>query len=405
MPDISEMNQELVKVFNINLCYNNIAVTNLTVQNLRNKDHIIVSFDENMKSKQCIKYLNTLKEKIIKRSYKAEKAADVSYNLKSFPFNFDKGQLDKYDKGRKRFLVEIDEGVVFNLKCYLAKALARDIKENIGKKFGVKYAAEHMYDTSFDKDSYLYCMLFRDKALQMYFINSFLSKIERYENAPASSEDYLRVDGSYVYIKKSIFDNIEFIKDIEAHNASLICRDFQTPSSKNKVVENLKFPIVDFIRRMNIPVRSMFRTSYRGSDEDSILVPIVYQTPIVDQDEVRFLDRNDVSKINSAFDMEILSDVGESISARLQRSNSSDGIVYGIDFSDLDISCCVMNTIMENSVINKNYELSIDPELHFRALSPFDGKGGGLPDSSLDETGTQQYSPRSSSEAGKLFPL
>lgn len=338
MPNISEINQELVKAFNTNLCCHNIAFTNLTVQNLDGKDHIVISFDKNMKHGQRMKYLSALKDKIIKRSYKDEKAAGVSYNLQSFPFNFNKGRLEKDNKG-KRFSVEIDEGVVFNLKCYLAQALAGDVQEDMGKKFGVKYVREHIYDISFDRSSYLLCMRFDDWKLKVYFINSFSSKIARYEeNAP---RDYLEIIGNCVYIKKSIFDNVEFIKDIEAHNASLICRDFEISIKEDRRLESLKFPIIDFIHRIGIPVYHLFHTSYKGSDENSVLIPIVAKSGKGN----RLLDDNDAYKINSTFNMEILSDVSESISVRLPKSDSSDGIIYGIDFSDLDIACwCCLKT-------------------------------------------------------------
>lgn len=360
MPNISEMSRELVRVFNINLCYNNIIFTNLTVQNLYDRDHIVILFDGSMDPKQCMKYLGSMKEKIVKRFYKDEKAAGVCFDLKSFPFAFDKRQLHKDNQGRVKFLVPMDKGVVFNLKSYLARALVGDINERMGDKFGGKYVKKHAYSVDFDRSSYLHCTQFLDKELQDYFFDSFTEEIKSYPNPPSNC---LEVRDNYVYIKKGIFDNVEFIKDITTYNTSLICRDFRTPSKEDKDVENLKFPIIDFIRRMGIQVHSMFRTSYKGSDEDSILVPIVYQTPIVDQNKVRFLNKNDISKINSIFGMEILSDVGRNISTNLPKSDSSDSIVYGIDFSNVNISCCVMNKIMENSVINKKHELTIDPEL------------------------------------------
>ncbi|MDR2609254.1 MAG: hypothetical protein LBC06_01510 [Rickettsiales bacterium] len=400
MPNIDQMNQELVRTFNINLCYNSTVVTNLTVQNLYGEDYIVISFDKNMDSKQYVGYLSDIEERIVKRFYKNKQAAGVCFNLESFPFAFNKGQLCKDNQEREKFLVPMDEGVVFNLKSYLANAFIGDTNEDIGNKFGEKYAKKYMGSVNFNRDFYLHCMQFRDKTLQDYFVSSFSSKIQRYENAPG---DYLKVKGDCVYIKKGIFDNVEFIKDIEAHNASLICRDFQTPSAKNKVVENLKFPIVDFIRRMGIPIHSMLRTSYEGSVEDSILVPIVNSQL---KKGGRFLDSDDADKINSVFNMEVLSDLGQYISIKLPKSDNFDGVVYAIDFSDLDISCCVMNTIMENSVINKNHELTIDPELQLSLSLPLkkkprlsssssvnedEGACAGLPksmDSSLDEACT-----------------
>ncbi|WP_434732543.1 hypothetical protein [Wolbachia endosymbiont of Zygogramma bicolorata] len=359
MPNISEVNRELVKAFNINLRFNSIAVTNLTVQNLHGKDHIVISFDKNMDSKQCMKYLNNMKEKIIKRSYRDEKAAGVSYNLKFFPFAFNTKHLPRDDKGRKKFSVEIDEGVVFNLKCYLAQALAGSIKVGIGNKFGVRYAKKSIYDASFDRNSYLYCMLFHDKGLQKDFVDLFSAEIEGYPNPPS---DYLEEKGNLVYIKKGIFDDIEFIKDIIAYNASLECRYLQTPSAKNNTVDKLKYIMIDFIdRAADIPVRTITRTSYVDKKEDSVLIPLVQNGKFLG-----FLSKDDAYDLNRTFGDAVVTRIE---SHRLKNPYWSSDYVYAIDFADVDISYCVLNKIMESSVINKDHELSIDPEL-VRALSP-----------------------------------
>ncbi|WP_353286281.1 hypothetical protein [Wolbachia endosymbiont (group A) of Crataerina pallida] len=353
MPNISEVNRELVKAFNINLRFNSIAVTNLTVQNLHGKDHIVISFDKNMNSKQCMKYLNNMKEKIIKRSYKDEKVAGVSYNTEFFPFTFNTKHLPRDNKERKKFSVEIDEEVVFNLKCYLAQALAGDVKEGMGKKRNPKYLRKHIYDTSFDRDSYLYCMLFRDKGLQKDFVDSFLAEIEGYPNPPS---DYLEVKGNLVYIKKGIFDDIEFIKDIIAYNTSLECRYLQTPSAKNKTVDKLKYTIIDFIDRVaDIPVRTITRTSYVNSKEDSVLIPLVQNGKFLE-----LLTEDDAYNLSRVFDDAVVTKIK---SHHLKNPYWSDNEVYAIDFSDVNIAYCVLNKIIESSVINKDHELSVDPEL------------------------------------------
>ncbi len=355
MPNMS--NQELVRAFNINLRFNGIAVTNLTVQNLHGKDHIVISFDKNMDSKQCMKYLNNMKEKIIKRSYRDEKAAGVSYNLKFFPFAFNTKHLPRDDKGRKKFSVEIDEGVVFNLKCYLAKALVGDIKEKMGKKFGVERIKKSIYDTSFDRNSYLYCMLFHDQGLQKDFVDSFSAEIEDYPNPPS---DYLEEKGNLVYIKKGIFDDVEFIKDIIAYNASLECRYLQTPSAKNKTVDKLKYTIIDFIdRAAGIPVRTITRTSYVDKKEDSVLIPLVQHNNFLE-----LFTEGDADDLNRVFGDAVVTRIE---SRCLKNPYWSSNYVYAIDFADVDISYCVLNKIIESSVINKDHELAIDPE---RALSP-----------------------------------
>lgn len=360
MPNISEVNRELVKAFNINLRFNGIADTNLTVQNLCGKDHIFILFDKNMSSKQCMSYLSDLEDKIIKRSYRNKKAADISYKLQSFPFTFHKNQLSEDNKGRNRFSVVIDEKVVFNLKCYLAQALAGSIKVGIGNKSGVEYAKKSIYDASFDRNSYLYCMLFHDKGLQKDFVDSFLAEIEGYLNPPS---DYLEEKGNLVYIRKSIFDDIEFIKDIIAYNASLECRYLQTPSAKNKTVDKLKYTMIDLIdRAADLPVRTITRTSYVHSKEDSVLIPLVQSGKFLG-----FLSKDDAYDLNRTFGDAVVTRIE---SRRLKNPYWSSDYVYAIDFADADISYCVLNKIIESSVINKDHELSIDPELRLQALSP-----------------------------------
>ncbi|WP_425386517.1 hypothetical protein [Wolbachia endosymbiont (group A) of Barypeithes pellucidus] len=365
MPNVSEINQELVRAFNINLCKNDIVMTNLTVQNLhRNfhkEDHIVISFDKSMGADQCMKYLNDMKEKIVEEFCEDESSASMSFNISFFPFKFSKKQLNKDSKGRYKFSVPIDKDVVFNLKCCLAHVLAKDIKVNIGHEFGIGYAEENTGYVSFDRKSYLYCMRFNDWKLKVRFINLLSSKIARYGNVPM---DYLEIIDNRVYIEKSIFDNVEFIKNIVKDKASLICRDFEIPSAEDEVVEGLKFSIIDFIRRVGIPVDSVLRSSYLGNHENSILVPIAK-----DGNVDRVLTRKEVNNINNIFDINILRDIEGCTSPQHLPVFGRRGI-YGIDFANQEISYCVLNKIMENSVINKDHELSIDPELRLQALSP-----------------------------------
>ncbi|MGL9725858.1 MAG: hypothetical protein ACR5KV_04180, partial [Wolbachia sp.] len=61
-----------------------------------------------------------------------------------------------------------------------------------------------------------------------------------YENGP---KDFFKVKKDRVYIKKGIFDNPKFIKDVVRHRISLVCRDFQT--SRNEEGRTvLKFTVI-----------------------------------------------------------------------------------------------------------------------------------------------------------------
>lgn len=371
MPNI--VNQELVKAFNIILCHNEIAITNFTVQNvrqsLRNKDHIVILFDKSMDADQCMKYLDNMKGRIVETFCGNESTASLSFDMKSFPFNFNRSQLVD-SNGKYRFSVPIDQSIVFNLKCLLANGLARDITGAMGRDFGLEHVEGYTSDEIFDRKSYLYCMRFYDKRLQEYFIESFSATVKGYKNSPKRTDDFLKVKDNCVYIKASIFDDVKFIKNIIKHKASLECRDFEVPSSEDENVENLKFPIIALLRRMGIPADTILHTSYTGSGENSVLVPIIQMTSgIGGKENCRLLNKEEVNYVNRAFGMDVLRNVQDYTSPK-HLPVFGNGGVYGIDFYDKDISYCVLNKIVESSVINKRHELAIDPELHFRALSP-----------------------------------
>ncbi|MCX3065460.1 hypothetical protein [Wolbachia endosymbiont of Drosophila pseudotakahashii] len=356
----SEMNQALVKAFNISVCYNNIINTNLKVQNvhrgLRNKDHIVISFDKSMDADQCMKYLDNMKGRIVETFCGNESTASLSFDMKSFPFNFNRSQLVD-SNGKYRFSVPIDQSIVFNLKCLLANGLARDITGAMGRNFGLEHVEEYTSDESFDRKSYLYCMRFYGKRLQEYFIESFSATVKGYKNSPKRTDDFLKVKDNCVYIKKSLFDKTKFINEIEESQACLIGRDLQTSSSDDPAIGKIKYLITGFIRKACPPLYYAFHTSYSGNNEDSILVPIVSC-----DNYYRFLTKEEVDTINSSFGMVVLNNIESYTLPKHLPVFGSRGI-YGIDFSNKEISHCVITKIIKNSVINKDHELAIDPEL------------------------------------------
>ncbi|WP_341814782.1 hypothetical protein [Wolbachia endosymbiont (group A) of Chalcis sispes] len=99
-----------------------------------------------------------------------------------------------------------------------------------------------------------------------------------------------------------------------------------------------------------------------GRKDASVLVPV-----ILDDKGARLLTHEEALKLNYTFNNVVLGDLNSKTQAKLSVNGSSE--VYGIDFSNPYISHCVITKIIKNSVINKDHELSIDPELRFRALS------------------------------------
>ncbi|WP_265023992.1 hypothetical protein [Wolbachia endosymbiont (group A) of Epagoge grotiana] len=399
----SEMNQALVNAFNISVCYNNIINTNLKVQNvhrgLRNKGHIVISFDKSMDADQCMKYLDNMKGRIVETFCGNESTASLSFDMKSFPFNFNRSQLVD-SNGKYRFSVPIGQSIVFNLKCLLANGLARDITGAMGRNFGLEHVEEYTSDESFDRKSYLYCMRFYDKRLQEYFIESFSATVKGYKNSPKRTDDFLKVKDNCVYIKKSIFDKTKFINEIEESQACLIGRDLQTSSSDDPAIEKIKYLITGFIRKACPPLYYVFHTSYSGNNEDSILVPIVSY-----DNYYRFLTKEEVDTINSSFGMVVLNNIESYTSPKHLPVFGSRGI-YGIDFSNKEISHCVITKIIKNSVINKDHELAIDPELP-RTLLAEASQTQEFPKRSRDEGLERPPRQGSEREGGKrgLFQL
>ncbi|WP_353280366.1 hypothetical protein [Wolbachia endosymbiont (group B) of Silvanus unidentatus] len=372
MPNKSKINQELVKAFNSILRFSNAVVTNFTVKD----DHIVISFDDNMTLDRRIKYLSSMKEKIIQRFCPDESILDDNFYTKFFPFNFDQG---KSTVGNK-FLVPMRKEVVSNLKFLLANELARfttDLikeqkKEDKKSELGCEDLSDdieeeienhvdyNIIDEVFDKGSYLYGAECVDRNLQRSFVDLLSSRITGYENGPKKTKDFLEEKGNYVYLKKSIFDNPKLIKDIAKHKASSKCRDLEVSSTEDEMNDTLKLAVVDFICKAlpHLPIDSMWHTSHKESkDEYSILAPVIDCGNYIE-----FLNEKEVDHINNKVfgGTKVLRDVKDDIAERGLPTYGAEQI-YAIDFRNPDIAYCVMDKIMESSVINKDYKLSIDP--------------------------------------------
>ncbi|WP_341810924.1 hypothetical protein [Wolbachia endosymbiont (group B) of Chesias legatella] len=385
MPNKSKINQELVKAFNSILRFSNAVVTNFTVKD----DHIVISFDNNMTLDRRIKYLSSMKEKIIQRFCPDESILDDNFYTKFFPFNFDQG---KSTVGNK-FLVPMRKEVVSNLKFLLANELARfttDLikeqkKEDKKSELGYKNLSDdieqeieehvdyNIIDEVFDKGSYLYGAECVDRNLQRSFVDLLSSRIKGYENGPKKPKDFLEEKGNYVYLKKSIFDNPKLIKDIAKHELSFHCRDLEVSSTEDEMNDTLKRAIVDLICKAlpHLPIDSMWHTSHKESkDEYSILAPVIDCGNYIE-----FLNEKEVDHINNKVfgGTKVLRDVKDDIAERGLPTYGAEQI-YAIDFRNPDIAYCVMDKIMESSLISEDkdkvkYKLSIDPA-RVQAMKP-----------------------------------
>ncbi|RDD35283.1 hypothetical protein Wcon_00539 [Wolbachia endosymbiont of Cylisticus convexus] len=384
----SEINRELVKAFNAVLLFGETAFTNLTVENVKRsvlskQDHIVLSFEKNMNTHQCKEYLSNMRKSIVEKFCGDESAANDLFYTKFFPFKFDRGKWTKDNK----FLVPMEKEVVRNLKYLLANELIRfTIGSIIEDHPDEDYVEDNIYDKGFDRKSYLYCKGFDDGELQNSFVSLFSSNMENYENSPKKFKDFLEEEGNHVYLKKGIFDNLKFIQDIVKRRVSSICRSLDTPNGEVKTVDMLKFTVVDLLRKAGISVDRILRDSYSDSDEDSILIPIVSYN----NNDGRYLTREEVDRVNNMFGMVVLNNVEGHTS---QKSLLGSKGVYGIDFANPDIAYCVMDKIIESSVINKDHKLSIDParvlamQLPPQTLAPPEvEKDGASGDSGIETT-------------------
>uniref|UniRef100_A0A3B0IXT8 Uncharacterized protein n=1 Tax=Wolbachia endosymbiont of Aleurodicus floccissimus TaxID=2152762 RepID=A0A3B0IXT8_9RICK len=344
------VNQELVKAVSTNLYGNGIVLTNFNIEEKetgflwkQKKDYIVISFDRNMSTDQCWDYLSSMKGKIAKKFCGGESAIDLSFDKEFFPFNLNKGKLKAYE-GKYRYSVPIEEGVVFNLKCLLANGLAVDVTGAMGGKFGVKYAGQYISHEKFDGELYLYCMHFRNEVLRDYFIENFLSKVKGYKNSP---DDFLEIEGDSVYIKKGIFDNLEFIKEIQRDDACSITYDFQDTELQD--AKSFKDTMIDLINRKSGVLICATHLTPSG-----LIVPMTQDG----RESLRILKKSEADKINTAFNMKMLSAAEED---DLSEEVLVDGGTYTIDFSNPEISFSIVDEAMQNSLINKDYGLSIDP--------------------------------------------
>ncbi|OAL97402.1 MAG: hypothetical protein TV42_02140 [Wolbachia endosymbiont of Dactylopius coccus] len=349
----------LVSAFNVHNYARNTVKTNFTLQSRDEKDCIVVSFDKSMDTYQCGRYLDSIKRKIIREFYGIEESngaeildtAKLIFDVNSFPFYISDRDWSWDEQHGFKFVTPVDEGVIFNLKSHLASSLEKDVLEDM-----------RISSTTvpFNKGKYLCCSKFPDKKSRKEFEREFLSRMKaRYENVPKNP---LKVEGNDVYIR-DVFDDARFIDSVTRYKAWLTGMDLGVGNDVDHSVKSFK----------NMIIRSTYSVT-KVMIDGFILAPplngrvVSILTPITQNGkEIKLLTKEEVRAINRAFNNAVLDDISGRTQAKLSVNGSSE--TYGIDFSNPYISHCVITKIIENSVINKDHELSIDPELRLQALS------------------------------------
>ncbi|QIT36246.1 hypothetical protein [Wolbachia endosymbiont of Brugia pahangi] len=351
MPNIKKTVSALISAFNVNNYARRIIDTNFSVQRRDKKDCVIVSFDKGMDDYQCRRYLSDIKRRIICEFYDIEKdndkeilnTAELIFDIKSFPFDLSKGEwyLDE-DNNRLEFVTPIDPGVIFNLKSHLAASLAKDVR--------VDMPASTMFIKAPNKEGYLWQGEFPNTKLCEEFVNLFLSGIEqRYENIPQKP---LKVKDNDVYIK-DIFNDIQFVDSITRYTAWLVGMYLGVSSSDNYKVKLFKDMIIESVyQSTGIIIAGFMCASPLGRKEASILIPVIRSCK-----GARLLTCKEALILNETFNGAVFDDISGDTQAALTINGSS--WVCGINFSNPEISHCVINKIIENSVINEDHELAI----------------------------------------------
>ncbi|MFP3023519.1 MAG: hypothetical protein ACEY3K_11725 [Wolbachia sp.] len=390
MPNTNKY-RELVRAFNVILHYNNAIATNLVVEKGSYKDHIVISFDKNMDKEECMDYLSKLKESIVNTyygEYEIDERYDVaglSFDMNSFPFKCDKKFLEKDIRGKYKFSIPIDNKVVFNLKCLLANDcvysrknyLVAEDPDSMDKHWGEEVEVK-------DRKNYLYAIRFDSsgRELQDYFKDLLLKDIGEYRESP---EEALEIKGNDIYIKSNIFDEIEFINNIVRNTSMSDYRAFEVSNSDDLPSVDRKFSLVDLFHKagtsvntiMRVPCSDAIRPKFVTKGEKSILIP----GSNYGSDKLIVLKREEADHLNKIFGMDVLNNMEDYIDddTRSDLKLTGEGI-YAIDCANRNITYCVMNKVIESSVINKDYKLSIDPArvpaMKPQTLAPFEEKVG-----------------------------
>ncbi|WP_353288413.1 hypothetical protein [Wolbachia endosymbiont (group A) of Tromatobia lineatoria] len=359
MPNIETV-RALINAFNVHNYFSNTVKTNFKLQREGKKNYIVVSFDKSMDTYQCRRYLDSIKRKIIHEFYGIEESNDAEildtakliFDVNSFPFDINDRDWSWDEQHGFKFVTPVDKGVIFNLKSHLASSLKKDVLEGM--------PTCSIFTNAFDKKKYLWCGEFDNEELSQQFKSKFLSRMrERYKNVPKSP---LKVEGNDVYIK-DVFDDARFIDSVTRYKAWLTGMDLGVGNDVDHSVKSFK----------NMIIRSIYSVT-KVMVDGFILAPplngrvVSILTPITQNGKgIKLLTKEEVRAINRAFNHAVLDDISGRTQAKLSVNGSSG--IYGIDFSNPYISHCVITKIIKNSVINKDHELAIDPELRFRALS------------------------------------
>ncbi|QDH19365.1 hypothetical protein wCauA_06320 [Wolbachia endosymbiont of Carposina sasakii] len=376
--------KELVNAFNVSN-YGSKVNTNFVVEG----DNIVVKFNCGRRSAK--RYLSQMARDLVREYYSDEFVACHVFDLESFPFHFDKKWL-KYDKKTRitKLTVPIDSRVIFNLKVHFAEEFENDVEDRVIKKIDEKHhlgkkRIEETLNASIKQakmdpsSSYIKCLLFNGPNLQTYFVMALQAQMEEHG---CSYSDFYHIDGNKVYVKD--VENIGFIRNITEASKKEVGYNFYLQHSDNLKVKakHYKDAIGELIFRLTeISIHRYYYDEFIDKDKISNGDRFAFIPTIKEGNISRYLNRGEANKINAQFGYDLLTDIkGQTETTRSGRF----GGVYA--FSNRQIALLIP-VIIENSVINKDGQIEIDP---------------GLPRTLLAEASPTQEFPKRSCGEGTL---
>ncbi|WP_242049559.1 hypothetical protein [Wolbachia endosymbiont of Kradibia gibbosae] len=227
--------------------------------------------------------------------------------------------------------------------------------------------------------SYIKCLLFNGPNLQTYFVMALQAQMEEHG---CSYSDFYHTDGNKVYVKD--VENIGFIRNITEASKKEVGYNFYLQHSDNLKVKakHYKDAIGELIFRLTeISIHRYYYDEFIDKDKISNGDRFAFIPTIKEGNISRYLNRGEANKINAQFGYDLLTDIkGQTETTRSGRF----GGVYA--FSNRQIALLIP-VIIENSVINKDGQIEIDP---------------GLPRTLLAEASPTQEFPKRSCGEGTL---
>lgn len=356
--------KELINAFNVSN-YGSKINTNFVVEG----DNIVVKFNCDQGSAK--KYLSQMAGDLIREFFPDEYVAGHFFDLRSFPFHFDKKWL-KYDKKTRitKLTVPIDSRVIFNLKVHFAEICTRRIEARMSmelEEFGLseKDAGEMIRQgikaRVIDRPSpYLSCVSSGNANMQRHFKHTLQAQMNEYGY---NYLDFYYIIGNEIYLKD--VEDIGFVRSVIKVSKEKAGYNFNFPSSYDLKVRKYKDTMGDLIFDLTkIPIYGYYRDNFIDKDRISNGDHFAFIPTTKDGSNFRYLSREEVDKINARFDCDLLNNV------RGQTETTQSGRFGGVyAFSNRQIALLIP-IIIENSVINKDGQIEIDPGLRFQALSP-----------------------------------